>query len=79
MFFLTHVETVFRGTQHFVATSSFDNPFSRFFKALHVSAKDLFVSFRFTGAIFLKKTSDEKLKIFVIYFFTKKLNKTFEL
>ena len=33
---------------------------------------DLFVSFRFTGAIFLKKTSDEKLKTFVMYFYTKK-------
>ena len=30
-------------------------------------------------AIFLKKTSDEKLKTFVMYFFTKKLNKMLEL
>ena len=65
-------------TSHFVATSSFDNPFSRSFKALHFLAKELFVSFRFTGTIFLKKTSDKKLKTFVIYFFTKKSNKMFE-
>ena len=77
--FLTHVKTVFLGTPYFVATSLFDNPFSRSFKALYFSAKDLFVSFHFTGAIFLKKTSDEKLKTFAMYFFTKKLNKTLEL
>ena len=63
---------LYRGTPYFVATSLFDNPFSRSFKALHFSAKDLFVSFRFTGTIFLKKTSDEKLKTFVMYFLTKK-------
>ena len=34
---------------------------------------DLFVSFRFTGAIFLKKTSDQKLKTFVMYFFNQKI------
>ena len=67
--FLTHFKTVFRGTPYFVATSLFNNPFSRPSKALHYSAKDLFVSFRFTGAIFLKKTSDEKLKAFMMYFF----------
>ena len=77
--FLTHVETVFRGTLYFVAKPLFENPFSRSFKALNFSAKDLFVSFHFTGAIFLKKTSDKKLKTFVMYFFTKKSNKTFEL
>ena len=63
---LTHVETVFRRTPYFVATSLFDNPFSRFFKAMHFSAKDLFVRFHFTGAIFTKKTSDEKLKTFFL-------------
>ena len=31
---------------YFVATFLFDNPFSRSFKALHLSAKDLFISFR---------------------------------
>ena len=77
--FLTHIEIVLRWTQCFVATCLFDNPFSRSFKALHFWAKDLFVSFRFTGAIFLKKTSEEKLKSFVMYFFTKKLNETLEL
>ena len=77
--FLIHAETVFRGTPYFVARSLFDNPFSGSFKAFHFSAKDLFVSFHFMGVIFLKKTSDEKLKTFVVYFFTKKLNKTFEL
>ena len=80
--FLTHVETVFCGTPYFVATSLFDNPFSRSFKALHFSAKDLFVSFRFTGAIFLKKTSDKKLKTLVTFFFNQKVEKnvqTFEL
>ena len=74
-----YVATLFRGTQYSVATSLFDNQFFTFFKALHFSAKDLFVSFRFTRTIFLKKTSDEKLKTFVMYFFTKKSNKTFEL
>ena len=44
--FLTHVETVFRGAPQFVATSLFDNPLSRSFKALHFSASDLFVSSR---------------------------------
>ena len=44
-------------------------------KASSISPSDLFVSFRFTGAIFLKKTSDEKLKNFVMYFFTKKHEK----
>ena len=44
-----------------------------------MSPLNLFVSFRFTGAIFLEKTSDEKLKTFVMYFFGKNLNKTFEL
>ena len=70
--FLTHVEIVFCGTPYFVATSLFDNPFSRSFKALHFSAKDLFVSFRFTGVIFLKKTFDEKRKTYVMYFFLPK-------
>ena len=38
-----------------------------------ISSLDLFVSFRFTGAIFLKKTYDEKLKTFVTYFFYQKI------
>ena len=62
---------MFLGTPFFVATSLFDSPFPRSYKALHFSAKDLFVSFRFTGAIFLKKTSDEKLKTLVMYFLPK--------
>ena len=32
-------------TPYFVASFLFDNPFSRSFKALHFSAKDLFISF----------------------------------
>ena len=68
---LTHIEIVFRGTRCFLVTFLFDNPFSRSFKALPFSVKDLFVSFSFTGAIFLKKTSDEKLKTFVMYFLPK--------
>ena len=58
-------------TTYFAATFLFDNPFSRPFKALHFSAKYLFISFRFTGAIFLKKTSDEKLEPFVMVFLPK--------
>ena len=72
---LTHVETVFRGTPYFVATSLT----THFFKALLFSAKGLFVSFRLTGAIFVKETSDKKLKTFLMYFITKKSNKTIEL
>ena len=70
--FLTHVETVFRGTPYFVAASLFDNLFSRSFKAFHFSAKDLFASFCFTSTIFLNKTSGEKLKASVLYFFLPK-------
>ena len=62
---------LFLTTPNFVATSLFDNPFSRSFKALHFSAKALIVSFCFMGAIFLKKTSDEKLKIFWCIFLPK--------
>ena len=63
---------MFPRTLYFVATSLFDNPCSRSFKALHFSAKDLFISFRFTRAIFLKKTFDKKLKTFVMHFFTRR-------
>ena len=55
---LTHVETVFRGTPYFAATALFDILFSKSFEVLHFLAKDLFVSFRLTGAIFRNKTSD---------------------
>ena len=48
-------------------------PISRCFKPFHYSVKNLFVSFRFMGAIFLKKKSDEKLKTFVMYFFYQKI------
>ena len=72
--FLTHVETVFRGTPYFVAASLFDNLFSRSFKAFHFSAKDLFASFCFTSTIFLNKTSGEKLKASVLYFFYQKID-----
>ena len=40
--FLTHAETVFRGTPYFVATYLLDNSFSTSFKGSHFSAKDLF-------------------------------------
>ena len=56
---LTHVETVLRGTPYFTATSLFGIAFSKSIKALLLSAKDLFVSFRLTGAIFRKKISEE--------------------
>ena len=66
--FLANVETVFYGTPYLIATTLLVKPFSRSFKNLHFSAKGLFVSLCFIGANFLKITSDEKLKTFVVYF-----------
>ena len=60
VYFKTHVETVSCGTPYFAETSLFVISFSKSFKALYFSAKDLlFVSFCLTGAIFCKKKSDE--------------------
>ena len=50
---------MFRGTPYFAVTSLFDVPFSKFFKALHFSAKDVFVGFHLADSIFHKKISDE--------------------
>ena len=61
---------------HFAATSLFDISFSKSLKALDFSAKNLFISFRLTGVIFRKKTSDE---YYLCYFVYNKSNKTLEL
>ena len=66
---LTHVDTVIRGTQYFAATSLFDIPFSKFFKALSFSAKNQFASFRSKRVIFTTWC----------YFVYNKSNETFEL
>ena len=63
---------MFRGTPYFVATSLFDNPFSRSFKALHFSPKRLICQFSFYGHHLSEENVWRKTKNFCDVFFLTK-------
>ena len=63
---------MFHGTPYFVATSLFDNPFPRSFKALHFSPKRLICRFSFYGHHLSQENVWRKTKNFCDVFFLTK-------